>query len=133
MDYFRPDPKPTREKKKTSSGLKRTSIKRKPVGNTKQVDTMREVFYERGAKCEISGIPLGNFTAFKVHHFLNKNSYKKFKHVKRAMIVIDPDIHYAYHNNDKEYVIRTFGVKANILYDKAEELRIEYNQLKPTV
>jgi hypothetical protein len=133
MNYFNPDPKPEKKVKEPYKGLKRTPIKRKPVGNTDQVDVMRQVFEERGGKCEITGEPLGEFDPFMVHHLLNKNSYKLFKLYKDAMIVIHPDIHYAYHNNSKEYVISTFGVKANILYDRADELRIEYNKPKPTI
>ena len=134
MEYtFRPDPKPEKKEKAAYKGLKRTPIKRNPVGNTDQVDVMREVFYERGAKCEITDAPLGEFDPFCVHHYLNKRTYSRFKLLKRAMIVIDKDIHYAYHNNSKEYVLDTFGKRANVLYDKADELRIEYNNFKPTI
>ena len=133
MNYFNPDPKPIKKEKEPYKGLKRTAIKRKPIGNTDQYDVMKEVFEERGGVCEITGEFLGEFDPFMVHHFLNKNTYKRFKLRKDAMIVIHPDIHYAYHNNDKEYVIDTFGKKANILYDRADELRIECNKPKPTI
>lgn len=133
FNYFNPQPKPEKKEKAPYQGLKRTPIKRKPVGNTDQVDVMREVFYERGAKCEITGMPLGEFHPMCVHHYLNKRTYSRFKLRKDAMIVIDPDIHYAYHNNSKEYVISTYGEKANILYDRADELRIEYNKPQPTI
>jgi len=133
MDFFRPDPKPEPTPKKAAKPLKRTAIKHKPVGNTDQSDAMQEKYAEQNGICEITDQPLGEYDPFKVHHFLSKKTYKKFKTEKRAMIVIDPDIHYAYHNNSKEYVIDTFGPRANILYDKADELRIEYHNPKPTV
>lgn len=128
---FRPFPKPEKVVKPPYSGLKRSAIKKKPVGNTDQVDVMREAFVERGSKCEITNEPLGEFDPFCVHHILNKNNYKRFKLVKKNMIVIHPDIHYAYHNNSKEYVLSQWP-KAIVLYTKAEELRMEYNNL-PTI
>ena len=133
MNYFNPDPKPIKKEKEPYRGLKRTAIKRKPIGNTDQHDIMKEVFEERGGRCEITGESLGEFHPFCVHHYLNKNTYKRFKLRKDAMIVIEPDIHYAYHNNSKEYVINTYGTKANTLYNRADELRIEYYKPKPTI
>jgi hypothetical protein len=127
MDYFRPDPKPEKKEKKPYAGLKRTPIKHKPKGNTDQFDAMKEKFDEQNGICEITGNVLGEFDPFMVHHYLNKRTYSRFKLEKRAMIVIDPDIHYAYHNNDKQYVLSLWK-KAIILYTKAEELRIEYNE-----
>lgn len=129
--YFNPCPKSEKQEKKAYAGLKRTPIKKKPVGNTDQVDVMREVFYERGSKCEITGEPLGDFDPFCVHHYLSKRTYSRFKLEKRAMIVIHPDIHYAYHNNDRAYVLSMWP-KAIVLYDRADALRIEYNN-PPTI
>lgn len=129
---FTPAPKPSPTPKKVYKGLKRTAIKKKPVVNTEQLDTMIEVFYERGAICEITGEYLGEFDPFCVHHLVNKNSYKRFKCYKPNMIVIHPDIHYSYHNNDREYVLSMWP-KAIVLYDRAEEMRIEYNLPKKTV
>ena len=132
MEHFFPDPKPEKKIKPPYKGIKRSAIKHKPVGNTDQLNVMKEVFEERGGKCEITGESLV-FDPFCVHHLLNKNNYKRFKLYKKNMIVIHPDIHYAYHNNDKQYVISTFGQKANVLYDKADELRIEYHTKPPTI
>lgn len=132
MQYFNPDPKPEKKVKEPYKGLKRTAIKYKPKGNTDQADAMREKFEEQGGVCEITGLNLGDYDPFKVHHFLSKKTYTRFKNEKRAMIVLDPDIHFAYHNNDKEYVLSMWP-KAIILYDKADELRIEYYKKPPTV
>lgn len=127
MKYFNPDPKPEKKVKPPYAG-----IKRKVTGNTDQVDLMKHVFTERGGICEITGDDLGEFHPFKVHHLISKKTYTRFKLEKFNLIVIDPDIHYAYHNNSREYVLSMWS-KAIILYDKAEELRIEYNKPKQTV
>jgi len=132
MTYWNADPKPEKKIKTPYKGLKRTAIKPKPKGNTDQSDAMQEKYSDQGGICEITGAFLGEYDPFKVHHYLSKKTYSRFKNEKRAMIVIDPDIHYAYHNNSKEFVLDMYGVKANVLYDKADELRIEYNQ-KQTV
>lgn len=129
---FNPCPKPEPKVKEPYKGLKRTTIKRKPKGNTDQSDAMKEKYEQQNGICEITGVYLGEYDPFKVHHYINKNTYSRFKNEKRAMIVLDPDIHYAYHNNDREYVLDLWP-KAIILYTRAEELRIEYNQPKPTV
>lgn len=131
MSFFNPDPKPEKVEKPKYKGLKRTAIKPKPKGNTDQSDAMQEKYAERNGICEITDQPLGEYDPFKVHHYINKNNYKRFREEKRNMIVIDPDIHYAYHNNSKEYVLKMWP-KAIILYTKAEELRMEYNNL-PTI
>lgn len=124
--YFNPNPKPNKKEKKPYKGLKRTAIKRKPKGNTDQSDAMREKYKEQKGICEITGAYLGEYDPFKVHHYLSKKTYTKFKNEKRAMIVLDPDVHFCYHNNNKEYVLHMWP-KAIILYTKADELRIEYN------
>jgi hypothetical protein len=129
---FTPCPKAEPKPKKVYAGLKRTALNKKPKGNTDQLDTMIEVFNERGATCEITGEYLGEFDPFCVHHLLNKNNYKRFRCYKPNMIVIHPDIHYAYHSNDREYVLSMWP-KAIVLYDRAEELRIEYNMPKPII
>lgn len=131
--FFRPDPKPLPKAKAPHKGLKRSAIKHKPVGNTDQSDAMQEKYAEQKGICEVTGVDLGEYDPFKVHHFLSKKTYSRFKNEKFAMIVIDMDLHYSYHNNSKEYVISTFGVKANILYDRADELRIIYNTKPPTI
>lgn len=128
---FYPDPKPEKKVKVPYVGLKRSAIERKPVGNTDQSDAMKEKYEEQNGICEITNESLGEYDPFKVHHFLNKRTYSRFKNEKKAMIVIDPDIHFAYHNNSREYVLRMWP-KAIILYTKAEELRMEYNNL-PTI
>lgn len=132
MDYFNPQPKPEKQEKKPYAGLKRTAIKYKPKGNTDQSDAMQKKYEEQNGICEITKQPLGEYDPFKVHHFLSKKTYTKFKNEKRAMIVIDPDIHFAYHSNSREYVLSQWP-EAIILYTKADELRIEYNTKPPTV
>ncbi len=127
--YWNSDPKPERKEKPKYKGLKRTAIKFKPKGNTDQSDAMQEKYSDRVGICEITGADLGEYDPFKVHHYLNKRTYSRFKNLKRAMIVLDPDIHFYYHNNSREYVLQLYP-KAIILYTRAEELRIEYNQPK---
>lgn len=130
--YFNPDPKPEPKPKKASTPLKRTAIKYKPKGNTEQSDAMQEKFKEQNGRCEITGIDLGEYDPFKVHHLLSKKTYTRFKNEKRAMIVLDPDIHYSFHNNSREYTLSQWPA-AIVLWDRADELRIEYNNFKPTV
>ena len=130
--YWNSDPKPVKKEKSPYKGLKRTPLKYKHKGNTDQSDAMQEKYAEQKGICEISGDPLGEYDPFKVHHYLSKKTYTRFKNEKRAMIVLDPDIHYAYHNNEKDYVLSLWP-KAIVLYDKADELRIEYNTKPPTV
>jgi hypothetical protein len=129
---FNPCPKPEKKVKEPYKGLKRTAIKYKPKGNTDQSDAMQEKYAEQNGICEITGLDLGEYDPFKVHHYISKKTYPELKNEKRAMIVIDPDIHFSYHNNSKEYVLGMWP-KAIILYTKAEELRIECNNKKRTV
>lgn len=130
MDYFRPDPKPEKKIKVPYAGIKKTPIKFKPKGNTEQLDFMIEVFNERGAKCEITG-ELLEFSPMCCHHLLSKKTYGRFKLYKPNLIIILPEIHYLYHNSSKEYVL-DMHPGAKILYDRLEELRIEYNQPEKT-
>ncbi len=131
--HYKPRPKPEKREKKPYKGIKRSAIKRKPKGNTDQSDAMQEKYADEGGICEVTGVHLGEYEPSKVHHYLNKRTYSRYKNDKRAMIVIDPELHFMYHNQGKEYVIANYGAKANILYDKADELRAEYYQPKPTV
>ncbi len=131
MDYWRPDPKPEKKIKTPYKGPKRTAIKHKPKGNTDQSDAMQEKYAEQNGICEITGLDLGEYDPFKVHHFLSKKTYSRFKEEKTAMIVLDPDIHFAYHNNSRSYVLKQWPA-AIILYEKPELLRMIYNNL-PTI
>ncbi len=132
MEFFNPQPKPEKKVKEPYKGPKRTAIKHKPKGNTDQSDAMQKKYAEQNGICEITGLDLGEYDPFKVHHFLSKKTYTRFKNEKRAMIVLDPDIHYSFHNNSREYTLNMWP-DAIILYNKADELRIEYNTKSPTV
>ena len=125
MNYFNPQPKPQKTPKKV-----RKPIRYKPKG-TEQIDLMREVFEERGGCCEITGEAL-EFSPSCVHHLISKKTYALYKLHKPNLIVIHPEIHYSYHNCSKEYVLDLWP-GASVLYDRAEELKIEYNTKQPTV
>ena len=129
--YFNPDPKKPKKEKPAYAGLKRAAIKHKPKGNTEQLDFMMEVFNERGGKCEITGEVL-EFSPMCCHHLLSKKTYGRFKLYKPNLIIITPELHFFYHNQSKEYVLDAYP-GAHVLYDRLEELRIEYHQPKQTI
>src|SRR3990167_4992530 len=128
--YHNSDPKPLPKPKKPYAGLNRSAIKRKPKGNTDQLDFMMKIFEERGGCCEITGESL-EFTPMCAHHILSKKTYTRWKLEPKNLIIILPEIHYLYHTASKEYVLSLYP-NARILYDKLEELRIEYNSKSPT-
>jgi hypothetical protein len=125
MMYYNSDPKPEKTPKKP-----RKPLRYKPKG-TEQIDLMREVFKERGGCCEITGEDL-DWSPSCVHHILPKGSHPRFKLYKPNLIVIHPELHYAIHNCSKEYVLQIWP-KAIVLYDRAEQLKIEYNTKEPII
>lgn len=131
MDYFRPDPKPEKKIKEPYKGLKRTAIKNKLKEPTGELEFMQTEFEIRGGKCEITGEQL-EFSPAVCHHLLNKNNYKRFRTYAPNLIIIKDEIHYLYHNASREYLLQQYP-KAIILFERMEQLRIEYNQPKPTV
>lgn len=121
--YWNSNPKPER-KVKIPYVLKRTALKQKPRKETGELEFMRSEFEKRGGVCEITDALL-EFSHFCCHHILPKSHYKKWRLLAKNLIIIDPEIHYLFHNASKEYLLSIFP-KAIVLYERKESLKIEY-------
>lgn len=131
MEYFNPNPKPEKTEKKKPQPLKRTAIKKKLKEPTGELAFMLEQFELKKGICEVTGALL-EFSPSACHHLLNKNNYKRFRLYAPNLIIIDPEIHFLYHNSSREYLL-SLHPQAIIIYERMEKLRIEHNQPKQTV
>jgi hypothetical protein len=125
MIYFRPDPK-SYSQPKVKKGL--TQKERKPTG---ELAMFKEIYLERGGKCEITGKEI-EFHPIHFLHILSKGAYPRFRLKKENIIMAIEDIHLGYDNGSKEYLLSVFP-KAIVIYNKKDELRIEYYKKDPTV
>ena len=98
---------------------------RKPTG---EMEIFKQILAERsiGGKnySQVSGELIESPNQFNLHHLLPKGSYPAYRLNKDNIVIISEDEHFDFHNN-------TAKVKADPkwkwLFDKIEELKIEYN------
>lgn len=101
---------------------------RKPTG---ELALFRELYIKRGGKCEITGEPI-EFHPRNFMHVLNKNRWKEFRLDPRNIFMVIFDIHDCYDNGSKEFLLSKYP-NAQKIYDRKEELKIEYAKPKPTI
>lgn len=122
---FRPDEKkfsPPKEKKKLSK-------RREPTG---ELPLFREIYTERGGKCQITGVPL-EFHPSIFAHILPKGQgmFPRFKLYKPNIYLVQFRIHDLYDHGTEEQLLKEFP-GAKILFELYDKLEIEYNNL-PTI
>jgi len=118
MEYFRPDEKKYSQPKQ-KKGLKQKE--RKPTG---ELALFKEIYLERGGVCEITGAKI-EFHPICFMHILSKGAYPRFRLYKKNIIMAIADIHINYDGGSKEFLLSLYP-KANIIYEKKDELRTEY-------
>ena len=129
-NFFNPQPKPEKKTKEPYKGLKRTAIK-KTKKTTGELEFMKSEFDKRGGLCEITS-ELLEFSPMCCHHLLSKKTYTQWRLEPKNLIIIQPEIHYLYHNASREYLLSLYP-EAIVIYDKIEQLKTEYYQPKETI
>lgn len=123
--YFNPDPK------KYAQPKLKTGLKQKMKEPTGELKIFKEIFVERGGKCEITGEPI-QFSPECFMHVLNKNNFKRFRLYKRNIFMVVFDVHNCYDNGSIEHLLAKYP-KAKMIYERKEELIIEFHKPQPTV
>lgn len=121
-------PKAKKPMKKVSDKNKdpKTGFK-KPTG---ELQMFKEVFKERGGKCQVTGRVI-EFHPMSFLHILSKGAYPAFRLKKENIYMVIPDIHDLYDNASKLHLLSKYP-KAEIIYHKKDELKIEYYN-QPTI
>lgn len=122
--YFNPQPK-IYSQPKEKRGLKK---ERKPTG---ELALFKEIFLERKGVCEITGQKI-EFSPECFLHVLNKNRWAEFRLDKRNIFMVIFDAHNLYDNGSKEFLLSKYP-KAQKIYDRKEELKIESAKPKPII
>lgn len=134
MEYFNPQPKKFSQPKlkkpmnKVSEKNKdpKTGFK-KPTG---ELAIFKEIFKERGGKCQVTGKAI-DFHPISFMHVLSKGAFPKFRLKKENIVMVLPEIHELYDCASKLHLLSKYP-KAEFIYQKKEELKIEYHH-QPTV
>lgn len=122
--YFNPDPKKYSQPKEK----KPLSKNRKVTG---ELALFKEIFLKRGGRCEITGVQL-IFNPSCFIHVLSKGAYPKFRLKEDNIVLADENVHHLYDCSNKEYLLSVYP-KAILLYNKKDELKIEYYKKDHTI
>lgn len=125
MSDFRPDPKVYSQPKL------RTGIKQKMREPTGELKVFKEIFVERNGRCCVTGRQI-EFHPISFMHVLSKGAYPKFRLNKENILMVIPEVHNAYDNGSRQYLLSVFP-KAGFIYTLKDELRTKYYLPEPTV
>ena len=111
---------------KVKKGLK--SGKREPTG---ELVLNKQIYIERGGKCEITGEAI-EFHPECFMHVLNKNRWKHLRLERINIFMVIFDIHNLYDNGSKEFLLSKYP-KAIKIYERKELLKMEHDKPKETI
>ena len=133
MDYFNPQPKPF-SNPKLDKPLKKVSEKNKGKGGfpkpTGELALFKAKWKKLRGRCEVTGVKI-DFHPNCFAHILSKGAYSKFKLHEPNIIMVQEEIHFLYDNSSEEILLQQYP-EAKIIYERKEELKIEYHKPKPT-
>ena len=134
MDYFNPQPKKYSQPKMPKT-LKKVADKNKGENGLKkptgELALFKEIYKKLGGKCQLTGNKI-EFHPNCFMHILSKGAYPRFRLYDRNVFMVEQDAHFLYDNSDKQTLLEQYP-NAEIIYEKKEELKIEYYKPKPTV
>lgn len=92
---------------------------------TGELDLFREIFTERGGRCEITGEKLV-FDPWCFAHILGKKAYPKFRLLKENIAMVKADLHTLYDNGSQEKLLEKYPGAIEI-YHRKESLKTLYH------
>ncbi len=122
MTYYNSDPKPISPKK-----LFKSSVIKKKVKVTGELDLFRRLVIKRGSKSEISGEPIHDITVSAMSHILSKKMYPAFRLREDNIVIMTPEEHREYDQGSESY-LRTLP-EWGWFFIKKEQLLEEYKKL----
>lgn len=117
-NFFNPQPK-VYSTPKIKKGLRNKA--KEPTG---ELALFKKIFLKRKGKCQITGQEV-EFHPISFMHVLSKGAYPKYRLREDNIFLVVPEIHELYDNSSKEHLLSVYP-KAWIIFDKKEELKIEY-------
>lgn len=104
--------------KKSYKPLKK---KREPTG---ELELFKEIYKERGGRCEITGEKI-IFDPWCFAHILAKKPYPRFRLLKANIVMVKKEIHILYDNEGRERLLDKYPAAIEI-YHRKESLKTLY-------
>ncbi len=91
---------------------KQTPIKKSFPKPTGELALFQAIWLSRPHVCEVTGIPIKDFSVHCFMHVLSKKAYPKFRLNHRNILLVAPNVHHEYDNGDRSKPV----------FDKVREL-----------